>query len=526
MAFLAFGSSTSALQVLSVIFVAMLIVFIPNARAASIPVVAHGNDTCMTRWLTAATAGSGVSSADVQRLEKVMKQLRIAVDEDNIHDTDPELLAAVLGGNEQAVNFLYRCMGNHDDTECLRQSPCQHLGRCVYSREPGSSGSPNPGYRCVCSRGVSGRFCQHALPSCSSSPCKNGGTCQETSEGYTCQCPTLYTGRHCQRQWLSKHILANMTSSLSKLTTITNSLLTSTADAVRKSSDAVAAFLSRLQGTVNRNLNQRLEAIQQNHTTYIQNSDGRAARLEQALGQLQTKFESSERNSANLTQDLNAVKSSLRNSDGRAARLEQALGQLQTKFESSNTRAASLQQTLGQLQTKFESSERNSANLRQELNAVKSSLRYLGTGCNLRTLGYKYQSRHSIGYSPDEGQIASVTFRKKHTNTVLKLSYSGNIRTYGAHTAARWYLKIDNRECARPTKIDIIMYQSSDDRTYIPAVLTGICESTYSSGANIAAGDHTITVHVGRIPGRTASDAYTGWLSTSILEIQEMCPQF
>ncbi|XP_065194730.1 uncharacterized protein LOC135826024 [Sycon ciliatum] len=443
MAFLAFGSSTSALQVLSVIFVAMLIVFIPNARAASIPVVAHGNDTCMTRWLTAATAGSGVSSADVQRLEKVMKQLRIAVDEDTIHDTDPELLAAVLGGNEQAVNFLYRCIGNHDDTECLRQSPCQHLGRCVYSREPGSSGSPYPGYRCVCSRGVSGRFCQHALPSCSSSLCKNGGTCQETSEGYTCQCPTLYTGRHCQRQWLSKHILANVTSSLSKLTTITNSLLMSSANAEKKSSDAVTAFLSRLQGNVNRNLDQRFEAIQrklQNHTTFVQESEMKMAKMQAALDRIDT------------------------------------------------------------------------------------NLQYLGTGCNLRTLGYKYQSRHSIYKDLDEGQITSVTFRKKHTNTVLKLSYSGNIRTVGANTGARWYLKIDNRECARPTKIDIAMSQSSGHNTHIPAVLTGICESTYSSGANIAAGDHTITVHVGRYG--LASDAYTGWASTSILEIQEMCPQF
>eukprot|EP00117_Sycon_ciliatum_P005662 scpid78348/ scgid0903/ EGF-like repeat and discoidin I-like domain-containing protein 3 len=326
----------SATLLLLMLLVFTLLVFIPSTPAATIPAVPPRNDTCMTRWLTAATVGKGVSSADMQRFERVMKKLQPAVDEDTIHSIDQELLGLVLGGNEQAVNFLYRCMGNHDDTECLRQSPCQHLGRCVYSREPGSSGSPYPGYRCVCSRGVSGRFCQHALPSCSSSPCKNGGTCQETSEGYTCQCPTLYTGRHCQRQWLSKHILANMTSSLSKLTTITNSLLTSTADAVRKSSDAVAAFLSRLQGTVNRRLDQRFGAIHHNHTvyeSYIQSSNTRAASQQQTLGQLQTKFESSERNSANLRQDLHAVNSSLQNSDRRAARLEQALGQQQTKLE-------------------------------------------------------------------------------------------------------------------------------------------------------------------------------------------------
>eukprot|EP00117_Sycon_ciliatum_P050651 scpid106207/ scgid35727/ len=103
-----------------------------------------------------------------------------------------------------------------------------------------------------------------------------------------------------------------MTSSLSKLTSITNNVLAASANAERKSSDTVATFLSRLQVTVNRNLDQRLEAMERNHTTYIQ---------------------SSERNSANLRQDLSAVKSSLRNSDERAARLEQELGRQQTKFQ-------------------------------------------------------------------------------------------------------------------------------------------------------------------------------------------------
>eukprot|EP00117_Sycon_ciliatum_P038904 scpid103854/ scgid0966/ len=144
-----------------------------------------------------------------------------------------------------------------------------------------------------------------------------------------------------------------MTSSLSKLTSITNNVLAASANAERKSSDTVATFLSRLQVTVNRRLDQRFGAIHHNHTVY------------------------------------------------------------ESYIQSSNTRAASQQQTLGQLQTKFESSERNSANLRQDLSAVKSRLRYLGTGCNLRTLGYKYQSRHSIYKDLDEGQITSVTFRKK-----------------------------------------------------------------------------------------------------------------
>ncbi|XP_065194749.1 uncharacterized protein LOC135826042 isoform X3 [Sycon ciliatum] len=173
----------------------------------------------------------------------------------------------------------------------------------------------------------------------------------------------------------------------------------------------------------------------------------------------------------------------------------------------------------------FRSLQNEVKELRTQLADTQSRTQYDGTGCNRRSVGYKYQSfvrRNNI----DEGRIATLSFRKKHTNTVLKLSYSGNIRTRGASTAARWYLKIDNRECVRPTKIDIAMFQSSGDNNHIPAVLTGICESTYSSGANIAAGDHNITVHVGRAPGYAASDSRSGWKSISILEVQEMCPQY
>ncbi|XP_065195432.1 uncharacterized protein LOC135826756 [Sycon ciliatum] len=157
---------------------------------------------------------------------------------------------------------------------------------------------------------------------------------------------------------------------------------------------------------------------------------------------------------------------------------------------------------------------------------LQDRTQYLGTGCNLRTLGYKYQSRHSINNDMDEGLIASVTFRKKYANTVLKLSYSGDIRVLVSGGDARWHFKIDGQECARPSKIDIVMYQSSSGGIHVPSLLTGVCESTASNGANLAAGHHTIAVHVGRIPGRGNGNPYTGWLSMSILEIQEMCPQF
>eukprot|EP00117_Sycon_ciliatum_P013047 scpid65612/ scgid4294/ len=152
---------------------------------------------------------------------------------------------------------------------------------------------------------------------------------------------------------------------------------------------------------------------------------------------------------------------------------------------------------------------------------------FLGSGCNLRTLGYKYQTRHSYANTEKDGPIATMTFRKKYSHTVLKLTYSTNIRTHIGGGLTRWFFKIGGEECYRPTKIDMVMYQAATANTFIPAVLNGICESTANNRAsNIPAGDVTITVNTGRLQVHEAANPASGWLSTATLEVQEMCPQF
>ncbi|XP_065194474.1 uncharacterized protein LOC135825780 [Sycon ciliatum] len=174
----------------------------------------------------------------------------------------------------------------------------------------------------------------------------------------------------------------------------------------------------------------------------------------------------------------------------------------------------------------FRSLQNEVKELRKQLADTQSRTQYDGTGCNRRSVGYKYQSRHSIDVGVAEGRIATLSFRKKYANTVLKLSYSGNIRIYVGGGQSRWYFKIDGKECARPTRIDISMAQVNNENNHIPALLTGVCESTSSDEANIAAGLHDISVHVGGIGSAPKGHAYSGWASTSILEIQEMCPQY
>eukprot|EP00117_Sycon_ciliatum_P026934 scpid106018/ scgid2865/ len=59
------------------------------------------------------------------------------------------------------------------------------------------------------------------------------------------------------------------------------------------------------------------------------------------------------------------------------------------------------------------------ASLKTALDLQKDKTKLLGTGCNLRTVGYKYQSQHNLFQEKDVGQVASMTFTKKRNDTVL-----------------------------------------------------------------------------------------------------------
>lgn len=48
------------------------------------------------------------------------------------------------------------------------------------------------------STGYRGRNCSENVNECDSSPCLNGGTCQDAVNNYTCICAPLFTGTRCQ----------------------------------------------------------------------------------------------------------------------------------------------------------------------------------------------------------------------------------------------------------------------------------------------------------------------------------------
>ena len=54
-------------------------------------------------------------------------------------------------------------------------------------------------FTCNCvDTGFSGRFCEHEIDDCASSPCQHNGTCKDIGKDYRCRCFDGYLGKNCE----------------------------------------------------------------------------------------------------------------------------------------------------------------------------------------------------------------------------------------------------------------------------------------------------------------------------------------
>jgi hypothetical protein len=68
-------------------------------------------------------------------------------------------------------------------------SPCRNGGTCFQTSSR---------FTCTCASGWTDGLCRTNVNECLSNPCQNGGTCTDGINGYTCACAAAYIGSQCQ----------------------------------------------------------------------------------------------------------------------------------------------------------------------------------------------------------------------------------------------------------------------------------------------------------------------------------------
>jgi len=122
----------------------------------------------------------------------------------------------------------------------------------------------------------------------------------------------------------------------------------------------------------------------------------------------------------------------------------------------------------------------------------------------------------------DKGVIATCEFHKCHSNTLLHVYYSGNIRISGCSQCCnRWYFTFNDAECSSPSAIDAALYQAhaGDLNKHEHGHIEGYC-------GGIPAGNVAVKINVGECvgTGQALGNAYTGFGSTSRIFIEEVSP--
>uniref|UniRef100_A0A8C6TAT4 Protein crumbs homolog 2 n=1 Tax=Neogobius melanostomus TaxID=47308 RepID=A0A8C6TAT4_9GOBI len=101
------------------------------------------------------------------------------------YGTLPEL-SAVTFTYAEAVGFICRCRPGFTGENCsvnvdeCESSPCLNGGSCEDLINS---------YQCVCPEGFTGVHCEVDVDECDSGPCQNGATCEDGVNSYRCHCP-------------------------------------------------------------------------------------------------------------------------------------------------------------------------------------------------------------------------------------------------------------------------------------------------------------------------------------------------
>eukprot|EP00050_Salpingoeca_kvevrii_P018478 m.74627 g.74627 ORF g.74627 m.74627 type:complete len:305 (+) comp8063_c0_seq2:1102-2016(+) len=152
--------------------------------------------------------------------------------------------------------------------------------------------------------------------------------------------------------------------------------------------------------------------------------------------------------------------------------------------------------------------------LQDIVQTLEARVNFLKANMPVATLPWTECAFPNIESGADSGTIVSCSFVKKSDDSVVELTWNGNIRVICNACSRRYYLLIDGVECTSPKSLDTMLYDVNNDNHHRPGYITGMC--THAGGSPILAGPHTLSLATSG-----EGDAYTGWQSTSRLIIEE-----
>ena len=143
---------------------------------------------------------------------------------------------------------------------------------------------------------------------------------------------------------------------------------------------------------------------------------------------------------------------------------------------------------------------------------------------NRGVVGWRSEAWKRLSRDVDNGQLGSMSFKKSRSDTYLRLTWSSNLRQYVNGQCSQWYFKINGNECSSPAPVDLNIYQSIGGPHNIlrHSTVVGVCRAT--AAGTLQSASYQISVNVRNCLGYSTSDAYSGWLSTSTMMVEELCP--
>jgi hypothetical protein len=134
--------------------------------------------------------------------------------------------------------------------------------------------------------------------------------------------------------------------------------------------------------------------------------------------------------------------------------------------------------------------------------------------CRPRRL-FAYAQIDNMNDGTDQGWLPIiVNYTKQRADSLLRLTYSSNMRTYGtAGACCRWELRVNGNNCAPPVSANVYISPAGDYHQH--RTMSGVC-------SGISAGNATVRPYVTNCPGYSVYDCYSGWSSLTSLQVEEI----